>query len=99
MAEKTEKKGTKVTQEVLRRVYVGPSIPYGKLRTAMVLTGTEGELEEFWKEEKERYPEIRYLMVPVEELPEAMEKVNRKGTILHKYYGDMLSKMRAGRKG
>lgn len=80
-------------------VYFGPSIPFGRLRTAMILKGSEEELMRFLEPELEKYPEVRHLVAPVEKLSEAMEKVGRRGTLLHKYYEDMLAKTRAERKG
>lgn len=80
-------------------VYIGPSLPYGKLRTSMILKGTEGEIRDFLADIREKYPEADHLIVPPEQLTQALEKVARKGTILHKYYEDMLAKSRASRKG
>lgn len=80
-------------------VYIGPSLPYGKLRTSMVLKGTEQEIRDFLADIREKYPEADHLIVPPEQLTQALEKVTRKGTILHKYYEDMLAKSRASRKG
>lgn len=82
-----------------KRVYIGPSIPYGTLRTAMVLEGTEAEREAFLAEYAEQYPELRYLLVKPAELSEALAKVERKDNILNKYYGDMMAKCRVSRKG
>lgn len=85
--------------ETVKRVYIGPSIPFGKLREAMILEGTEEELKAFVSDLAEEYPEIPCLLVAPEELTEAMEKVGKKGTILHKYYSDMLAKSHASRNG
>lgn len=80
-------------------VYIGPSLPYGKLRSSMILKGTQEEIDGFLAEIKEQYPEVTHLLVPPDKLTQALEKVGRKGTILHKYYEDMLAKSRASRKG
>lgn len=85
--------------EQVRLVYIGPSLPYGKMRSSMILTGTEEEINGFLAEIKEQYPEVTHLLVPPDKLTDALEKVARKGTILHKYYEDMLAKSRASRKG
>lgn len=85
--------------DVITMVYIGPSLPYGKLRTSMVLKGTEQEIRDFLADIREKYPEADHLIVPPEQLTQALEKVTRKGTILHKYYEDMLAKSRASRKG
>lgn len=85
--------------DVITMVYIGPSLPYGKLRTSMILKGTEGEIRDFLADIREKYPEVDHLIVPPEQLTQALEKVARNGTILHKYYEDMLAKSRASRKG
>lgn len=86
-------------QEQLTLVYIGPSLPYGKLRSSMILKGTQEEIDGFLAEIREQYPEVTHLLVPPDKLTQALEKVGRKGTILHKYYEDMLAKSRASRKG
>ena len=85
--------------EPVTLVYIGPSIPYGKLRSSMVLRGTEKEIRDFLEEYREPYPEAAHLLVTPDRLTGALDKVARKGTILHKYYEDMLAKTRASRIG
>lgn len=85
--------------ETIKRVYIGPSLPFGKLRQAMILEGTEEEIGAFTGDLLESYPELPYLLVDPAELTEAMEKAERKGTLLHKYYNDVLAKSRASRTG
>lgn len=80
-------------------VYIGPSLPFGKLRSSMILKGTGEEIGAYLGELKESYPEIERLLVAPEDLTDALDKVGRKGTILHKYYEDVLAKSRASRKG
>lgn len=93
----SEQSGQEAAQVTL--VYIGPSLPYGKMRSSMILNGTEEEIDGFLAKIKEQYPEVTHLLVPPERLTDALEKVARKGTILHKYYEDMLAKSRASRKG
>lgn len=83
----------------VRLIYIGPSLPYEKIRSSMILTGTEQEIGEFLADIREKYPEVTHLLVPPEQLTEALRKVSSRGTILHKYYEDMLAKSRASRKG
>lgn len=85
--------------EPVTLVYIGPSLPYEKLRSSMILNGTEEEISDFLEKIKEQYPEVTRLLVPPDRLTDALEKVARNGTILHKYYEDMLAKSRASRKG
>ena len=84
--------------DTLTLVYIGPSLPFGNLRTSMILKGTGEEIDVWMSGLKESYPEIERLLVTPEELTDALDKVGRKGTILHKYYEDVLAKSRASRK-
>ena len=88
-----------INAERVKLVYIGPNIPFGRLRSSMILEGTEAEVAEFIGEYAETYPEIRHLLVTPEELAEALDKVGRKESIMNKYYGDMLAKTRVARKG
>lgn len=83
--------------EVKTLVYIGPNIAYSKLRSSMILKGTAEEIEGFLHGLIETYPEIPRLLVPPAQLADALQKVASKGTILHKYYEDMLAKSRASR--
>lgn len=80
--------------EVIRLVYIGPSLTYEKLRSSQILMGTQEEIDDFMAPIVEKYPEAAYLLATPEELPEAMLKVESKAHILHKYYQDMLAKSR-----
>lgn len=98
--DKLEESGAEETgAATVKRVYIGPSLPFGKLRQAMILEGTEEEIGAFTGDLLESYPEIPYLLVDPAELTESMKKVEQKGTILHKYYGDVQAKSRAQRTG
>lgn len=87
----------KTSPEQATLVYIGPSIAFSKLRASMVLNGTQEEIKAYLSDLIESYPEIERLLVTPEQLPDAMDKVSRKGTILHKYYEDTLAKVRASR--
>jgi hypothetical protein len=87
-------------EEKIQQAYVGPSIPMSRLRKGMILTGTEDEIKKFLDGLIDKYPEIPYLLVDVDRLADAQEKVQKKGNILHKYYQDMLAKARVpGKRG
>ena len=83
--------------EVVKLVYIGPSIAFSKLHSSTILNGTEAEIKEYLSDMIESYPEIEHLLVSPEDLTDALDKVARKGTILHKYYEDTLAKARASR--
>lgn len=95
--EETTEQTAPETAEVIQLVYVGPSIAFSKLRSSMILTGTEAEIKEYLSDMIESYPEIEHLLVSPKDLTDALDKVARKGTILHKYYEDTLAKARASR--
>jgi hypothetical protein len=94
-----EETPAKAEEERVKLVYIGPSLPFGKLRKSMILEGTESQIWAFLGEMRDLYPELPYLLVKPEELPEAMKKVSAMGNVLHKYYNDLLAKSRAGKKG
>lgn len=83
--------------ERVKLVYVGPSIPFGKLRTSMILEGTQEEIDEYLADVVDKYPEAARLLATPENLAKAMDKVATKGNILHKYAQDMAAKIRENR--
>lgn len=83
--------------DILRLVYFGPSIPFGKLRTSMILEGTQEEIDEYLADVVDKYPEAARLLTTPENLAKAMDKVATKGNILHKYAQDMAAKIRENR--
>lgn len=102
MAEKkiTDEMAEEATQEpVIKKIYIGPSIPRSGLRHSMILEGTEEEINGFISKLTERYPEIRHLLVTPAALSAAQKKVETKGNILHKYYQDMAAKAATSRMG
>lgn len=84
--------------EKIRLVYIGPSLMFEKLRSSQILYGTEQEIQDFMAPITEKYPEAAYLLVTLENLTDAMKKVESKTSILHKYYQDMLAKSRDNRR-
>lgn len=85
------------TGERVKLVYFGPSIPFGKLRTSMILEGTQEEIDEYMADVVDKYPEAARLLTTPENLAKAMDKVDTKGNILHKYAQDMTAKIRENR--
>lgn len=85
------------TGERVKLVYFGPSIPFGKLRTSMILEGTQEEIDEYLEDVVDKYPEAARLLTTPENLAKAMDKVATKGNILHKYAQDMAAKLRENR--
>lgn len=77
--------------EVVKLVYVGPSLPRGRLKSNTIFEGTReqilasAELADVLK----RYPLVKNMLVPVSKLAEAKKKVNTAGNALHKFYADI----------
>ncbi|MBU5438292.1 hypothetical protein KQI42_09745 [Tissierella sp. MSJ-40] len=84
---KTENEGYK------HFVYIGPSLPGGKLKSNIVLCGGIEEIKTYYKEVLEEYPEIVRLIVPVHKLGEMKAKVQAPGNVINKYYNDIASAM------
>ena len=88
-AEKTqETANTEATEGSF--IYVGPSLRTG-VRKNTVFTGTREEVEEYLKPTLEAYPQAKTLLIPTESLAKVKSQVNTRGTLLNKYYTDLLS--------
>ena len=77
-----------------RFVYIGPTTRTGLVANT-IFTGKRKAVEEHLKDTLEKIPQVRLLIVATENLAECKEKVNRTGTVLNKYYNDVLSLSRA----
>ncbi len=72
-------------------VYIGPTIPRTQLLENSVTLGTISAVEERFKAALEKYPAARRLLVAVEDLPAARNRVKQPGNILSKTYADLVS--------
>jgi hypothetical protein len=87
--EKTqETANTTATED--RFIYIGPSLDTG-LKENAVFTGTRESVETYLKASIEKYPQARLLLVTTESLTKSKHKVRTAGTILNKYYNDIVS--------
>lgn len=73
-----------------RFMYIGPTLETG-LQENAILQGTRESVEAYLKPTIEKYPQVRLLLVTTEKLADAKEKVKTAGTILNKYYTDIVS--------
>lgn len=90
--EKTqEKANTEVTEESF--IYIGPTTNTGLIENA-VFMGTREEIEKYLEKTIEKLPQVRLLIVTTESLAINKPKVKKAGTLLNKYYNDVLSLMR-----
>ena len=78
-------------------VYVGPTLPNGRLKGNAVFEGESLEkILEFFGDLSETHPQIKRLFVPVDKLGENLVKVKTPGNLLHKYYHDIASAIMHG---
>lgn len=71
-------------------IYVGPSLDTG-LRKNAVFHGTREAVEEHLKGTFEKYPQAKALIFVTDKYAEAQAKVKKTGTLLNKYYTDLVS--------
>lgn len=72
-------------------VYIGPTLPGGKLKSNTVLCGGMEEIKKYYGEVLEDFPQVTRLIVPVQKLGELKTKVQTPGNIINKYYNDIVS--------
>lgn len=75
-------------------VYVGPSLPGGRLKGNAVFRGTFEDVLKYLSDVLEKYPQAEKLIVPTHKLAVFSAKVKTPGNIAHKYYNDIVSTMR-----
>ncbi len=75
----------------MQMIYIGPSLPCGKMQSNRVFTGTAEKIQEEIKDIVKEYPLAGKMIVPVGELAEKKQKINTQGSIYNKIYRDMLS--------
>ena len=73
-----------------RFIYIGPTTGTG-LTTNTIFAGTREAVEEHLRDTLERIPQVGLLIVATKSLAESKAKVRKAGTILNKYYNDILS--------
>lgn len=89
-AEKPQEAPQEAAEQVTL-VYVGPSLPKGRLKQNSIFVGTRQEIEKELETVLESFPLVKNMLVPVSKLAEAKNKVKSSGSVLHKYYADMVS--------
>lgn len=71
-------------------IYIGPTTRTGLIANTIV-KGTRERVEEYLKDAIAQTPQIKMLIVPTERLAADRAKVKKAGTLLNKYYNDVLS--------
>ena len=95
--EKPEERPTEGAEDYDTFVYVGPSIPRGRLKENAVFRGTLSDVLAYLGDVVEQYPQIPRLIVPTNRLAAFSVKVKTPGNIAHKYYSDIASAIRKGK--
>lgn len=75
-------------------IYIGPTA--NGLIENTIIKGTKEEAEEYLKDVIEKIPQVKMLIVPTETLSANKAKAKKSGTLLNKYYNDVLSLSRKG---
>ncbi len=70
-------------------IYIGPTTK-GLIENTIV-KGTRESVEEYLKDVIEEIPQVKMLIVPTESLATNRAKVKQAGTLINKYYNDVLS--------
>ncbi len=76
-------------------IYIGPTLKTG-LAENTILYGKRATIEEHLKDTLDKFPQVKHLLVTVKNLATSKEKVKKTGTLLNKYYNDILSLSRHG---
>lgn len=71
-------------------IYIGPTTRTGLIENTIV-KGTRESVEEYLKDAIAEIPQIKMLIVPTESLAVNRAKVKQAGTLINKYYNDVLS--------
>ena len=77
-----------------RFIYIGPTTKTGLVENT-IFTGSREGVEKHLKDTLEKIPQVRLLIVATDSLAECKAKVRKTGTLLNKYYNDVLSLSRA----
>ena len=70
-------------------IYIGPTTK-GLIENTIV-KGTKESVEKYLKDVIEEIPQVKMLIVPTENLATNRAKVRQAGTLINKYYNDVLS--------
>ena len=73
-----------------RYIYIGPTTRTGLVENT-IFSGSREGIEEHLKDTLATIPQVRLLIVETGSLAECKAKVKKTGTILNKYYNDVLS--------
>ncbi|GEM_PF-5811254 len=84
-------KNGKYATEKETYIYIGPTVRAGALKANTMLTGTKEEVKGFLENILEEIPQVEKLLIPLNKLADSKNRVNSKGTLLNKYYNEIIS--------
>lgn len=73
-------------------VYIGPTLPKGRLKGNAIFSGSREQVTAFLADVLEEYPLVKDLLIPVEELAEKRLKASTPGNYINKCYKDVVLK-------
>ena len=79
----------KKTEAARSYIYVGPSLPSGRLRENALLRGSPGSIHKMFAEEIKAYPQIKHLIVPVETLGAFLPRLRTPGNLAYRHYQEI----------
>lgn len=75
-------------------VYIGPTLPNGRLKGNAIFSGSREEVTAHLAGVLEDYPLVNDLIIPVEELAEQRVKVSTPGNYINKCFKDVIATAR-----
>lgn len=87
-ATKDTNKGKNFAEETF--IYIGPTTRTGLIENT-IIKGTRESVEEYLKDTIKEIPQVKKLLVTTESLSANKAKIRQKGTLLNKYFNDILS--------
>ena len=89
----TEKKTAATKPETYSYMYIGPTIPSGRLSNNRLLFGRYKDIINQYTKEIEEYPAIKNLILSVDGIAAASHKIKQKGNSLNAFYAQIESQI------
>lgn len=76
-------------------IYIGPSLPGGRLQKNAVLRGTHSEITAYFQSAIDEFPQVAKLIIPVGKLKELGAKTQTSGNLMYNYYQEITAEIKA----
>ena len=76
-------------------VYIGPSLPNGRLMSNTILSGNFEAVTEYYKDAIEEYPSVEGLIVPLSQLADSKAKASKSGNGVYNRCQKVLGEIKA----